>query len=112
MDDRDDLVQKVGYIGLEDICIVDELLDLNNHEYSRDFLPRLHNLQITLPRRHLPSDYNSTQLSERHLEQVANPENGLLKLYCLHLFLLDAFVFLELRGLGLVEGVLGQCLND
>ena len=44
MDDRDDLVQKVGYVGLEDICKVDELLDLHDHKYSRNFLPRLHNL--------------------------------------------------------------------
>ena len=48
MDDRGNLVQEVGQISLEYIRVVYELVDLAYHKDGVDFLPRDHNLQVSI----------------------------------------------------------------
>ena len=60
MNNARDLVHKIGQVGLEHIRIVDKLVDLANHEDGIDLGSWDHNLQVTITRRYLVSNYQGT----------------------------------------------------
>jgi len=59
-----DPVQEVSEVCLQNFGVVDELVDLADHENRIDFLPRDHDLKVAVTRGDLLSDRDSSQLAK------------------------------------------------
>ena len=68
MHNLDDLVQEVRQVSLEDICIVNELLNLTDHKDGIDLDARCHDIEIALALVSLVANNYRTQLAKAHLE--------------------------------------------
>ena len=59
-----DPVQEVSEVCLQDFGVVDELVDLADHENRVDFLSRDHDFKVAITRGNLLTDRDSTQLAK------------------------------------------------
>jgi len=68
---------------------------------------------MTITRGHLLSYDDCTQLTKRHLEQVADSENSFLELNCFHLTFFLNFLLIVINGrIGFLKRIVSQSLYD
>jgi hypothetical protein len=114
--DPDNFVQKLRNLGFQCFSDIDEGVDADNQEDRVDSVSWNHNLETAIARRNILTDDHGSQLAKGHLKQISNPENGFLKLHGLQLIWILLFIlclhFVEARRLGLLQGIVGQGLDD
>lgn len=108
------LIQEKDTLLLKGISHLNVVAQLDSTENDVSSVARNHDLELPITLRNCVTDNPGAKLSEAHLEQFSNSINCLLQLHRLDLslgFEIDLFVC-ENRLLGLLQGVIGQLLDD